>query len=329
MGTHVLDERITGHEQQTTEVTLRIFTEPQQGASYDDLLAVARRAEELAFDAFFRSDHFLKMGGVSGLPGPTDAWTTLAGLARDTSRIRLGTLVTSATFRLPGPLAITVAQVDAMSGGRVELGLGAGWYEAEHKAYGIPFPPLGERFDILTEQLAVITGLWSTPVGGTFAYDGKHFPVSDSPALPKPVQQPHPPIIIGGGGAKRTPALAAQYAAEFNLPFAPIARFTEQVDRVKSACDAIGRSPDDLVYSAALVLCCGKDEAEVKRRAEAIGRDASELRKNGAGGTPEEVVETLQKWQDAGAERIYLQVLDLSDLDHLSLISAEVAPHLG
>ncbi len=310
-------------------MTLRIFTEPQQGASYDDLLAVARRAEELAFDAFFRSDHFLKMGGVSGLPGPTDAWTTLAGLARDTSRIRLGTLVTSATFRLPGPLAITVAQVDAMSGGRVELGLGAGWYEAEHKAYGIPFPPLGERFDILTEQLAVITGLWSTPVGGTFAYDGKHFPVSDSPALPKPVQQPHPPIIIGGGGAKRTPALAAQYAAEFNLPFAPIARFTEQVDRVKSVCDAIGRSPDDLVYSAALVLCCGKDEAEVKRRAEAIGRDASELRKNGAGGTPEEVVETLQKWQAAGAERIYLQVLDLSDLDHLSLISAEVAPHLG
>lgn len=310
-------------------MTLRIFTEPQQGASYDDLLAVARRAEELAFDAFFRSDHFLKMGGVSGLPGPTDAWTTLAGLARDTSRIRLGTLVTSATFRLPGPLAITVAQVDAMSGGRVELGLGAGWYEAEHKAYGIPFPALGERFDILTEQLAVITGLWSTPVGGTFAFDGKHFPVSDSPALPKPVQQPHPPIIIGGGGAKRTPALAAQYAAEFNLPFAPIARFTEQVDRVKSACDVIGRSPDELVYSAALVLCCGKDEAEVKRRAEAIGRDASELRTNGAGGTPDEVVETLQKWQDAGAERIYLQVLDLSDLDHLSLISAEVAPHLG
>jgi len=310
-------------------VTLRIFTEPQQGASYDDLLAVARRAEELAFDAFFRSDHFLKMGDVSGLPGPTDAWTTLAGLARDTSRIRLGTLVTSATFRFPGPLAITVAQVDAMSGGRVELGLGAGWYEAEHKAYGIPFPPLGERFDILTEQLAVITGLWSTPEGGTFAYDGKHFPVSDSPALPKPVQQPHPPIIIGGGGAKRTPALAARYAAEFNLPFAPISRFTEQVGRVKSACDAIGRSPDDLVYSAALVLCCGKDEAEVERRAEAIGRDAAELRKNGAAGTPDEVVETLQKWQDAGAERIYLQVLDLSDLDHLSLISAEVAPLLG
>ena len=228
-------------------MTLRIFTEPQQGASYDDLLAVARRAEELAFYAFFRSDHFLKMGGVSGLPGPTDAWTTLAGLARDTSRIRLGTLVTSATFRLPGPLAITVAQVDAMSGGRVELGIGAGWYEAEHKAYGIPFPPLGERFDILTEQLAVITGLWSTPEGETFAYDGKHFPVSDSPALPKPVQQPHPPIIVGGGGAKRTPALAARYAAEFNLPFAPLSRFTEQVGRVRSACDAIGRSSDDLV----------------------------------------------------------------------------------
>ena len=143
---------------------LRIFTEPQQGATYDDLLAVARRAEELGFDAFFRSDHYLTMGG-DGLPGPTDAWVTLAGLARETSRIRLGTLVTSATFRLPGPLAISVAQVDQMSGGRVELGLGAGWFEDEHTAYGIPFPPLGERFDRLEEQLAIITGLWSTPAG--------------------------------------------------------------------------------------------------------------------------------------------------------------------
>ncbi len=329
MGTQVLDERITRHDLQTTAVILRIFTEPQQGASYDDLLAVALRAEELAFDAFFRSDHYLKMGSVSGLPGPTDAWTTLAGLARDTSRIRLGTMVSSMTFRFPGPLAITVAQVDAMSGGRVELGLGAGWYEAEHKAYGIPFPPLGERFDRLTEQLAVISGLWSTKDGDTFAFDGAHYPVSDSPALPKPVQQPHPPIIIGGGGAKRTPALAAKYAAEYNLPFASIARFKEQCDRVKGACELIERDPASIVKSAALVLCCGKDETEVKRRAEAIGRDADELRKNGAAGTPDEVVQTLRRWQAAGAERMYLQTLDLSDLDHLSLIAAEVAPHVS
>src|SRR5687767_10098442 len=172
------------------------MTEPQLGATYDDLLAVARRTEEIGLDAFFRSDHHLTMRG-DGLPGPTDAWVTLAGLARETSRIRLGTLVTSATFRLPGPLAIAVAQVDAMSGGRIELGLGSGWFEQEHTAYGIPFPPLAERFDRLEEQLAIITGLWSTPVGKRFSYTGTHYQLQDSPALPKPVQQPHPPIVIG------------------------------------------------------------------------------------------------------------------------------------
>lgn len=172
---------------------LRIFTEPQQGATYDDLLAVAQEAERLGFDAFFRSDHYLKMGDVSGLPGPTDAWITLAGIARETSTIRLGTLVTAATFRLPGPLAIAVANVDQMSGGRVELGLGSGWFDDEHTAYGIPFPPLGERFDRLEEQLAIVTGLWETPEGETFAFAGTHHTLVDSPALPKPVQRPRPP----------------------------------------------------------------------------------------------------------------------------------------
>ena len=195
---------------------LRVFTEPQQGATYADLLAVAKATERFGYDAFFRSDHYLKMGNVDGLPGPTDAWTTLAGLARETTSIRLGTLVTSATFRRPGPLAITVAQVDAMSGGRIELGLGAGWYEDEHRAYGIPFPPLKERFDRLEEQLTVITGLWETPLGKTFDFEGSFFTVTNSPTLPKPVQQPRPPIIVGGGGPKRTPMLAAQFADEFN-----------------------------------------------------------------------------------------------------------------
>jgi F420-dependent oxidoreductase-like protein len=306
---------------------VRIFTEPQQGASYDDLLAVARATESLRFDAFFRSDHYLKMGDVSGRPGPTDAWITLAALARDTSTVRLGTLVTSATFRMPGPLAISVAQVDQMSGGRVELGLGAGWYEAEHKAYGIPFPALGERFERLEEQLAIITGLWGTPEGDTFDYTGRHYTVTDSPALPKPVQQPLP-IIIGGGGPKRTPRLAATYAAEFNLPFAPLDTFRAQTDRVRQACEAIGRDPATLTYSAALVLCCGRDETEVERRAAAIGRKPDELRKNGAAGTPAEVVATLQRWAEAGATRMYLQVLDLSDLDHLGLVAAEVKDHV-
>jgi F420-dependent oxidoreductase-like protein len=306
---------------------LRIFTEPQQGATYDTLLAVAQRAETLGFGAFFRSDHYLKMGDVSGLPGPTDAWITLAGLARDTSTIRLGTLVTPVTFRFPGPLAISVAQVDQMSGGRVELGLGAGWYEQEHTAYAIPFPGLGARFDDLTDQLAIVDGLWRTPVGETFTYTGRVHRVVDSPALPKPAQA-RLPIVMGGGGKSRTPKLAARYATEFNTPFVPLDFFTEQCDRVRAACDEAGRT-DPMVYSAALIVCAGRDEAEVARRAAAIGREPGELRQNGAAGTVDEVAATLRRWADAGAERIYLQVLDLDDLDHLDLIAHEIAPLLG
>lgn len=300
---------------------LRIFTEPQQGATYDDLLAVAIAAERLGFGAFFRSDHYLAMG-AGGLPGPTDAWTTLAGLARETSTIRLGTLVTSATFRLPGPLAISVAQVDQMSGGRVELGLGAGWYEGEHTAYAIPYPPLGERFDRLEEQFAIITGLWGTPVGERFSFAGRQFSVVDSPALPKPVQAGGIPLIVGGRGPRRTPALAARYASEFNIAFVSVERFVEQRDRVAAACRAVDRDPSELVYSAATVVCLGADEAEYARRAASIGRQPGELRANGVAGTPDDVLAALRRWHDAGAERLYLQVLDLSDLDHLDAIAA-------
>lgn len=307
---------------------LRIFTEPQQGASYFDLLAVAQRAEALGFDAFFRSDHYQKMGThVSGLPGPSDAWITLAGIARETSSIRLGTLVNSSTFRNPGVLAISIANVDAMSGGRVELGLGAGWYLDEHRSYSIPFPPLGERFERLAEQLEILRGLWETPVGGEYNFAGTHYEIAQSPALPKPVQSPVP-IIIGGGGKKKTPALAARYANEFNLPFQSLERFTQQCGIVRAACEDFGRDPSDLVYSAALVVCVGKDEAEIARRAAALGRDVQELRTNGVCGTPSEAVETLRAWSAAGAQRIYLQMLDLSDLDHLDLIAAEVMPHV-
>lgn len=307
---------------------LRIFTEPQQGATYDDLLRVAKATEDLGFDAFFRSDHYLKMGDVTGLPGPTDAWTTLAGLARDTSRVRLGTLVTAATFRYPGPLAIAVAQVDQMSGGRVELGLGTGWYEDEHTAYGLPFPPLGERFERLEEQLAIITGLWTTPHGETFSHDGKHYRLTDSPALPKPVQRPRPPILLGGGGPKRTPRLAATYADEFNVPFQSVDDAAAAYARVRAACAAAGRAIEP-TYSVAQVVCVGRDEAEIQRRAGAIGREASELRGNGLAGTPAEVVEKLGRFAEAGAERVYLQVLDLSDLDHLELIASEIAPQVA
>jgi F420-dependent oxidoreductase-like protein len=309
-------------------VQLRIFTEPQQGASYDDLLAVAQAAEHLGFDAFFRSDHYLVMGSSSGLPGPTDAWITLAGLARETSTIRLGTLVTSATFRYPGPLAVTVAEVDRMSGGRVELGLGAGWYQAEHEAYAIPFPSLGDRFERLEEQLAIVTGLWANPIGERFSFTGRHYEVKDSPGLPKPLQQPAPPIIVGGHGPTRTPRLAARYATEFNLAFSSLTEFHDQRERVRAACEAIDRDPSSLVCSAALVLCCGADEAEFRKRAAAIGRAPDELREVGAAGLVPEVAATLDRWRQAGAERLYLQVLDLSDLEHLELVAAEVASQL-
>jgi F420-dependent oxidoreductase-like protein len=309
-------------------LTLRVFTEPQQGATYDDLLPVAREAERLGFDAFFRSDHFLSMGPGTGEPGPTESWVTLAGLARDTQRIRLGTLVTSATFRLPGPLAVAVATVDAMSGGRVELGLGAGWFEDEHRAYGIRFPSTGERFDRLEEQLAIVTGLWTTPPGERFNFQGLHYQLTDSPALPKPVQRPRPPVIVGGFGKKRTPALAARYADEFNVAFAPLGDFKSLVATVTEACEGLDRDPSTMTWSTAQVLCCGEDEEAYRRRAAAIGRQPDVLRANALAGTVAEVTDKLGTFAEAGAQRVYLQVLDLSDLDHLRVVAEQVAPAL-
>jgi F420-dependent oxidoreductase-like protein len=303
---------------------LRVFTEPQQGASYQTLLAVAQAAEQLGFDAFFRSDHYLRIGGGDGVPGPTDAWITLAGLARETSRIRLGTLVSPATFRFPGPLAISVAQVDAMSGGRVELGLGTGWFAEEHTAYGIPFPELSERYDRFAEQLAIVTGLWQTPLGGTFDYQGTYYRLTDSPALPKPVQRPRPPVLIGGKGQRRTPKIAAQYADEFNVPFEPVDVTAARFEAVREACRTAGRDPGSMVLSAASTVCCGKNDAEVRRRAAAIGEDLETLREQGLAGTPAELVDKIGRYADVGATRIYLQLLDLDDLDHLELIASEV-----
>ena len=303
---------------------LRIFVEPQQGATYADQLAVAQAAERNGFDGFFRSDHYLKMGAVDGLPGPTDTWVTLGALARETTAIRLGTLVCSATFRLPGPLAVAAAQVDEMSGGRLELGLGTGWFDDEHTAYGIPFPTLGERFDRLEEQLEIITGLWQTPADAQFTFEGQHYGLVGSPALPRPVQPGGPPIIVGGHGPRRTPALAARFAAEINVAFPTVEHFAEQRHRARQACEAIGRDPDDLLASAALVVCCGEDDEAVELRAGAIGRAADELRRNGAAGTPPEVLDTLADFAEAGADRIYLQVLDLTDLDHIDLLGEQV-----
>jgi F420-dependent oxidoreductase-like protein len=309
-------------------VRLRIFTEPQQGATYDQILAVAQLTEELGFDAFFRSDHYLRIGeGPLGV-GSTDAWITLAALGRETRRIRLGTLVTPVTFRLPGPLAIQVAQADAMSGGRVELGLGAGWYDREHAAFGMPFPSTSDRFEMLEEQLAIVDGMWTTPAGETFTFAGRHYQLDASPALPKPAQRPRPPIILGGWGTKRTPRLAARFADEFNVPFPPASYFREACDHVRGACEKIDRDPASMRYTAALVVCVGRDEAEFVRRAAAIGHDPDALRANAVGGLPGEAVERINEFAAAGAETVYLQVLDLDDHDHLRLIASDVAPHV-
>ncbi|MEA2216105.1 MAG: hypothetical protein QOK19_1666 [Solirubrobacteraceae bacterium] len=290
---------------------LRIFAEPQEGASYEQQLAMARAAESHGFGAFFRSDHLLRIKPGPGEPGPSDSWVTLGALARETDTIRLGTMVTSATFRLPGLLAVAVAQVDAMSAGRVEIGLGTGWYEAEHVAYGIPFPPLRERFDRLEEQLTILTGMWGTPSGESYEFHGRHYSLGPGPALPKPAQRPHPPVIVGGLGTRRTPALAARF------------------EGVREACRAAGRDPDELVYSHAVTVCCAEDPAELERRAGRIGRDVADLRRSGAAGTPSEVAARLEEYRQAGATRSYLQVIDLDDLDHVALIASEVMPRLG
>ncbi|MEH1125446.1 LLM class F420-dependent oxidoreductase [Micromonospora sp. CPCC 206061] len=300
---------------------LCVFTEPQEGATYDDQLKVALRTEECGFDGFFRSDHYLTIMGEDGGPGPTDAWVTLGALAVQTSRIRLGTLVSSATFRLPGPLAISVAQVDQMSGGRVELGLGAGWYEPEHTAYGIPFPPISERFDKLSEQLAIIKGLWGTPSGETFSFRGGHYDLYDCPALPKPTQIPGPPVIVGGVGPKRTPALAAKYADEYNVAFRPVDVTAQAYERVRAACESEGRE-QPMVLSVAQTVACGRTAAEARARAEKIGKEPPIF------GTPDQVVDQIGRYAELGASRFFLQILDLSDLDHLDLIASEVAPHL-
>jgi F420-dependent oxidoreductase-like protein len=303
---------------------LRIMTEPQFGATYEEQLTLAQAAETAGFDAYFRSDHYLAMGSSSGLPGPTDSWVTLGALARETSRIRLGTMVSSATFRLPGPLAISVAQVDQMSGGRVELGLGTGWFEAEHTAYGIPFPPVGERFDRLEEQLEIITGLFGTPVGSRFSFAGKHYTVTDSPALPKPVQSPLP-LIVGGSGPKRTPALAARFAAEYNTVFVDPQEAGARFRVVGQACEAAGRETGP-VYSVMVPVAVGERASDVADRAAVYGTDPETM--VGVVGSPQQALDTIGRYREAGAQRVYLQVLDLADLDHVALIGAEVIPHL-
>lgn len=315
-------------------MTMRIcvFTEPHRGADYEDQLRFVRLVEEGGFEGFFRADHYQAMGEDPGLPGPTDAWLTLAALARETSRIRLGTLVSSATFRLPGPLAVMVAQVDRMSGGRVELGLGAGWFAREHTSYGIPFPDVAERFDRLEEQLAVVTGLWRTPEGERFSHLGPHYRLVDAPALPRPVQVPGPPVIVGGRGRRRTPELAARYADEFNMPFTSVAETARAYGRVAEACDRTGRSASGRpapVLSAGVVVAIGRTDAEAQRRAAPLHVRSALPPEDPVIGSPAQLVDRLGEFAAIGTTRAHLRLIDFSDLDHLELLASDVLPQLG
>src|SRR5438105_128517 len=304
---------------------LRVLLEAHHGATYEQILAMARTAEEAGFEAFFRSDHYLGIERDNPRFVPTDSWSTLAGLARETGRIRLGTLVTAATFRLAGVLAVTVATVDAMSGGRVELGLGAAWYTQEHEMFGIPFPPISERFDRLEEQLCIVTGLWTTPPGERFSFEGKHYRVAACANFPRPAQSPRPTVIVGGGGPRRTPTLAARFADEFNAGFGP--GVGERFARFRQVCEEVGRDPATVHLSAAVPVFCGQDEAEAARRAASIGQ--SRLREQAVCGRPDAVVERLVQLAETGADTIYFHGFAGEDLDHLRLLGSEVLPRLA
>jgi F420-dependent oxidoreductase-like protein len=303
---------------------MRVLLEPHHGATYAQILALAKATEEAGFDAFFRSDHYLGIDADETGYRPTDSWTTLAGLAVQTERVRLGTLMTASTYRHPGPLAITVATVDAMSGGRAELGIGAAWYEREHRYFGIPFPPLGERFDRLEEQLDIITGLWRTTPGERFSYHGKHYRLEECASIPRPARTP--PIIIGGAGPKRTPALAARFADEFNSGMTD--DLAGKFARFRSICEQSGRDPAQVRLSTTLPVACGQTRAEAGRRAAALGEPGLRMLSMGVTGTTSEVAGRLAELRAAGADTVYCHLYDVNDTDHIRLLGAEVLPQL-
>lgn len=307
------------------------MTEPQQGLSYADVLAAAQAAERAGLEAFFRSDHY------RGFPGPpdqptTDAWTTLAGLARETTDIHIGVLVSPVTFRIPGNLAKVAATVDEMSGGRLEVGLGAGWNAEEHAALGIPFPPLPQRYDRLEETLAVIHGLWTEPDGWSF--DGELWHVRDALLRPKPTfsGRRHPHLILGGDGGPRQARLVATYADEFNRSSATPALAKAAFERIRAACADIGRDPDEVVCSAMVGVLVAETEAELDERVAAqlavFGADAREdarawladRRKRWILGTPDQAHERIHALGAAGVQRIMLQDFLPGDLDMIAVL---------
>jgi F420-dependent oxidoreductase-like protein len=295
--------------------------EPRHGASYSEILALALATEQAGFDAFFRSDHLMGVDPTDRSYRPTDSWTTLGGLARDTERVRLGTLVTAATYRLPGLLAAIVASVDEMSGGRIELGIGTGWYEREHAAFGLPFPPMKERFDRLEEELAIITGLWLAG-DQNFSFDGRYYRIDDNQSPPQVTQRPHPPIIVGGAGPKRTPAIAARFATEFNAALSSVEQARARFGVFAAACEAIGRDPSGARKSGFIPVAIGSTQAEADRRAEIVG--SSRIRESMLIGSPALLTDRIAELAKVGADTVYLHIFDIHDLDHIALIGAEV-----
>jgi F420-dependent oxidoreductase-like protein len=312
-----------------------LMTEPQQGLSYDELLAIARTAEEAGIEAFFRSDHYASFPGASGLP-TTDAWATLAGLARETQRIHLGTLVSPVTFRHPGNLAKVIQTVDEMSGGRVEAGFGAGWNDEEHAQLGLSFPPIGTRYEMLAEEMAIIHGLWTE--GDGWSFEGRHWRVSGSQWHGEIARggRRHPHIILGGRGKPRMAGLIARYADEFNLSPASLEEARPAYERVREACRAEGRDPEQLVYSAMVGVLVAETEQELGDRVrmllESFGEDIEsgeawirQRRGRWIMGTPDEARERAAAFEGEGTQRIMLQDFLPRDLDMVRLIGRTFA----
>jgi F420-dependent oxidoreductase-like protein len=307
-------------------VKLRVLMEPRHGATYDRILALALATEESGFDAFFRSDHYLGIDSADPDYLPTDSWTTLGGLARETSHVKLGTLMTAGTYRLPAVLAMSVASVDQMSNGRICLGIGTGWYEREHQAFGIPFPPIAERFDRLEEELAIINGLWATPRGERFSFEGRFWQLDQCANFPELVQRPRPEIVIGGTGPRRTPLAAARFADEFNSGAGT--GCAERFANVRRVCEEIGRDPATLRMSATHQVICGATQTEAERRLERLGPPGARMLANGVVGTPSDVIAAMERLAEEGAETVYLHIFDIDDLDHIRLIGSEVVPQV-
>jgi F420-dependent oxidoreductase-like protein len=299
---------------------LRVLLEPHHGTTYGEMLALAVAVEEAGFDAFFRSDHYLGIDPDDTSYQPTDSWTTLAGLAVQTSRVRIGTLVTAATFRQPGQLAVEVSTVSQMSGGRVELGIGTGWFEREHRYFGIPFPPVGERFDRLTEQLEIITGLWRTKPGERFSFDGTYFKLAECASIPRPAGRP--PVIVGGTGRRRTPLLAAWYADEFNTGLGgPVGEAYENFRRI---CGQAGRDPARVRLSTTLPVLIGATSAELDRRRETLGAAGARMLALGVTGTAGDVIRRVEQFAADGADTVYFHLYAAEDVDHVRLLGDRV-----